>query len=181
MSLRTGFLEPRNIYRNAIATSPLLAARYAAVAVSRRPWPRVGRRRSSASAWTRSYPFLSPIHSPCSLLLPRAASRAERTLAPSPFAPAVPRRSARFRRAQSRTTSPSTSSYPSRARLTRSLAESASRPPGAIAAPRRSSAISSSFPLRPSSVQIESSVSFLATHSSSPSLSPSVPAMPPPV
>ena len=41
MSLRTGFLEPRNIYRNAIATSPLLAARYAA------------RRRFSTSVATR--------------------------------------------------------------------------------------------------------------------------------
>ena len=41
MSLRSGFLEPRNIYRNAIATSPLLAARYAA------------RRRFSTSVATR--------------------------------------------------------------------------------------------------------------------------------
>ena len=119
--------------------------------------------------------------SPPPLLRPRDRAEPSTELPPPATAPAVPRRSARFRRAQSRTTSPSTSSYPSRARLTRSLAESASRPPGAIAAPRRSSALSSSFSLRPSSVQIDCAVSFLATHSSSPSLSPSVPAMPPPV
>ena len=71
MSLRTRFLEPRNIYRNAIATSPpLLAARYAAhrrfstSVATRRPSRRASRLEasplSSTSVANSSRSSLSP-------------------------------------------------------------------------------------------------------------------------
>ena len=73
-----------------------------------------------------------------------------------------PRGRASIRRAQSRTTSPSTSSASSLARSSQYRAESAPAPPAAIAASRRSSASPSIFLSRPSSVQIDRAVSFLA-------------------
>ena len=109
-------------------------------------------------------------------LLPRA-SRAPSNPSCTPLAapvpiPATSRRRASIPRAPSRATSPRSSFVPPRTRSRQPWAESAPVSPTAIVAPRRSSASPSSSPPRPPSAQIESSVSFLATHSSSPSFSP---------
>ena len=84
-----------------------------------------------------------------------------------------PRRRASIRRAQNRTTSPSTSSASSLARSSQYRAESAPAPPAAIAASRRSSASPSIFLSRPSSIQIDHAVSFLVPLSSFPTPFPS--------
>ena len=92
MSLRTGFLEPRNIYRNAITTSPpLLAARHAAeaVAASRRPCPPVGHHAPTSSARARAY--LLPVPSLFSPPLPLPLrARADPSRAEPPSAPFRP-------------------------------------------------------------------------------------------